>query len=206
MSIIQTFTAASLSDNWRTINIDALDPESSQNFDLSSLHPAAPDVSESEIKSVAGQVRQALRGGDAEGALVYACQAAPRGASNESVKDLHLQTVTEVLQSIKASDMTPMLQRIYKSEGGSDILDTLMGYLYKGMSHGSSSSSRPAVGRGNSTLTPQSTGFSQMSGRPGAGGESSGASMSVLLSWHEKVVEVAGLGCIGRVMSDRRGV
>ncbi len=35
-------------------------------------------------------------------------------------------------------------------------------------------------------------------------GESSGSAMSVLLSWHEKVVEVAGLGSIGRVMTDRR--
>lgn len=43
---------------------------------------------------------------------------------------MHLQTITEVLQSIKASDMTPMLQRIYASEGGSDVLDTLMKYLY----------------------------------------------------------------------------
>ena len=45
-------------------------------------------------------------------------------------QDIHLQTVTEVLQSIKASDMTPMLQRIYASDGGSDVLDTLMKYLY----------------------------------------------------------------------------
>lgn len=102
-----------------------------------------------------------------------------------------------------------MLQRIFASEGGADVLDTLMKYLYKGMSTTSTSSGsashRTATGR-NSTLTPQSTGFSQMGGRPGAGGESSGAQMSVLLSWHEKVVEVAGLGCIGRVMSDRRRV
>ena len=28
--------------------------------------------------------------------------------------------------------------------------------------------------------------------------------MSVLLSWHEKVVEIAGLGAVVRVMSDRR--
>jgi actin related protein 2/3 complex subunit 5 len=117
--------------------------------------------------------------------------------------------MTEVLQSIKASDMTPMLQRIFESEGGSDILDTIMKYLYKGMSSSSpsttSSSRHPTFGRSGSSLTPQSTGFSQHAPRPG-GGESSGAAMSVLLSWHEKVVEVAGLGCIGRVMSDRRKV
>ena len=115
--------------------------------------------------------------------------------------------MTEVLQSIKASDMTPMLQRIFNSEGGSDVLDTLMKYLYKGMASspsGNTSSSRHPTGRGSS-LTPQSTGFSQHAPRPG-GSDSSGAAMSVFLSWHEKVVEVAGLGCIGRVMSDRRKV
>lgn len=46
------------------------------------------------------------------------------------IQEVHLQTVTEVLQSIKASDMTPMLQRIFKTEGGSDALDVLMKYLY----------------------------------------------------------------------------
>lgn len=41
-----------------------------------------------------------------------------------------MQTVVEVLQSIKASEMTPMLQRIYGSEGGSELLDVLTKYLY----------------------------------------------------------------------------
>lgn len=55
-------------------------------------------------------------------------------------------------------------------------------------------------------LSPQNTGFSQMTGRHGAPNESSGAAMSVLLSWHEKIVEIAGLGCIGRCMTDWRKV
>lgn len=80
-------------------------------------------------------------------------------------------------------------------------------YRYKGMAastSASSSSGRP--GARGSNLTPQSTGFSQMPGRPGAQNENSGAAMSVLLSWHEKVVEVAGLGCVGRTMTDWRKV
>lgn len=102
--------------------------------------------------------------------------------------------------------MTPMLQRIFQTEGGSDALDVLMKYLYKGMA-ASASSSTGKLSRG-STLTPQSTesGFSQMGGRPGAANESSGAAMSVLLSWHEKVVDVAGLGAVNRSMTDWRKV
>jgi actin related protein 2/3 complex subunit 5 len=57
-----------------------------------------------------------------------------------------------------------------------------------------------------SRLTPQPTpGFSQVGSRPG-GNENLASAMSVLLSWHEKVVEVAGLGSIVRCMSDHRRV
>ena len=69
MSIIQQHTSATLGDGWRTINIDALNEDSSVNFDTSTLHPPQPEVSEAEVRQLAGQVRQLLRGGDAEGAL-----------------------------------------------------------------------------------------------------------------------------------------
>ena len=86
MSIIQQHTTSSLTDNWRTINIDALDPESSQNFDISSILPPLPDVSEAEVRQIAGQVRQLLRAGDSEGALKGVCESAPVGATDEAVK------------------------------------------------------------------------------------------------------------------------
>ena len=79
MSIIHQTTNASLLENWRTINIDLLDPESSSNFDSSTLHPAFAPVSEPEIRQLAQQVRQLLRGGDAEGALRGALEGAPYG-------------------------------------------------------------------------------------------------------------------------------
>ena len=129
MSIIQQQSNATLGDNWRTINIDLLDPESSSNFDTATLHPAFAPVSENDVRTLGQQVRQLLRGGDAEGALRGALESAPYGG-DAAVKDVHLQTVTEVLQSIKASEMTPMLQRIYSTDGGSDLLDVLMKYLY----------------------------------------------------------------------------
>jgi len=72
---------------------------------------------------------------------------------------------------------------------------------YKGMAAGGSSTR----GEGMRTISPQTTGFSQIQGRAG-GGEGGGQAMSVLLSWHEKVVEIAGLGAVMRCMTDRRTV
>ncbi|KAK8141321.1 hypothetical protein G3M48_000280 [Beauveria asiatica] len=186
MSIIQQHTSASLSDAWRTINIDALTEDSSVNFDTSTLHPPQPEITEADVRGLSGQVRQLLRGGDAEGAL--------RGCLETPVYN-----GTDAAKSIKASDMTPLLKRIYESPGGSECLDVLMKYIYKGMaaSH---------AGRG-AKVTPQPTGgFSQFGARPGASNEPASAGMSVMLSWHEKLVEVAGLGCIGRTMTDWRRV
>ncbi|KAI1471482.1 actin-related protein 2/3 complex subunit 5 [Daldinia caldariorum] len=203
MSIIQQHSSASLGDAWRTINIDALDPDSSQNFDTSTLHPPLPEISEADVRQLNGQIRQLLRGGDAEGALRGSLEN-PVYNGSDSAKDAHLQTVVEVLQSIKASEMTPMLQRIYGSEGGSELLDVLMKYLYKGMSGGASSSGGPRTAA--RILTPQPTGFSQIGSRPGGTNESTGTAMSVLLSWHEKVVDIAGLGSIERCMTDWRRV
>lgn len=213
MSIIQQHTQATLSDAWRTINVDALDPDSSVNFDVSSLSTSQPEISDADARQIAAQVRQLIRGGDPEGALRGALEN-PVYNGPDAAKDTHLQTVIEVLQSIKASEMTPMLQRIYGTPGGAECLDVLIKYLYKGMAatSGPSAVASHATGnlRGTPTprnMTPQATGFSQIgAGRPGAGGESTGAAMSVLLSWHEKVVDVAGLGCIGRVMTDFRRV
>jgi actin related protein 2/3 complex subunit 5 len=82
MSIIQQVSNASLAENWRIINVDLLDPESSSNFDTSTLHPAFAPVSESEIKTLGQQVRQLLRGGDAEGALRGALEGAPYGGDD----------------------------------------------------------------------------------------------------------------------------
>jgi len=203
MSIIQQHTAASLGDAWRTIDIDALTEDSSVNFDTATLRPPVAETSEPEVRQLAGQVRQLLRGGDSEGALRGVLEMPVYGGS-EAAKDAALQMVIEVLQSIKASEMTPMLQRIYASEGGSECLDVLMKYLYKGMA--SSSAAGSGTPRTPTKVTPQQTGFSQIGTRPGATNEPTGAAMSVLLSWHEKVVDVAGLGCIGRVMTDWRRV
>jgi len=68
---------------------------------------------------------------------------------------------------------------MYQAQGGTELCDTLMKYLYKGMAQG-------APGQQKGGVTPQQTGFSQIGSRVGAG-EGQGHAMSVLLSWHEKV-------------------
>ncbi|KAI9660884.1 MAG: hypothetical protein M1821_009211 [Bathelium mastoideum] len=181
--------------NYRTIDIDKLDPDSAANFDLTTLAPEVTPISTADVQTLAGQIRQLLRGGDTEGALRGALENVPYGADQQG-KEVHLATVTEILQSIRQSDMSPMLQRIYQSEGGNELLDVLVKYLYKGMSTKQPSSSK--------NLSPQPTGFSQIQSR--GGGEGGGQAMSVLLSWHEKLIEIAGLGSIVRVMTDRRTV
>lgn len=65
--------------NWRTINIDLLDPESSANFSTASLSPAVASVSVIEVQGLASQIKQLFRGGDTEGALRGALENAPYG-------------------------------------------------------------------------------------------------------------------------------
>ena len=65
--------------NWRTINIDLLDPDSPSNFSLTSLLPTLAPVSLPEVQSLSSQIRQLLRGGDTEGALRGALENAPYG-------------------------------------------------------------------------------------------------------------------------------
>jgi actin related protein 2/3 complex, subunit 5 len=66
-------------------------------------------------------------------------------------------------------------------------------------------SSQSTSSSSKTSISPQGTGFTQIQARNlGEGG--GGQAMSVLLSWHEKLVEIVGVGGIVRVMCDRRTV
>ena len=66
--------------NWRAINIDAYDPDSATNFDLSTFTPAVQPISTADVQTISGQIKQLLRGGDQEGALRGSLENAPYGA------------------------------------------------------------------------------------------------------------------------------
>jgi actin related protein 2/3 complex subunit 5 len=57
-----------------------------------------------------------------------ALESAPYGG-DDNVKEIHLGTVVEVLQGIRASEIPGVLGRIWGSEGGSEVVDCLMKYL-----------------------------------------------------------------------------
>ncbi|KKZ67803.1 hypothetical protein GX50_04276 [[Emmonsia] crescens] len=189
--------------NYRTVDVDIIDPDSAVNFPLETLLPGnlpAPTTS-STAASIGSQVRQLLRSGDSEGALRHVLDTAPLGGDDRA-KEVHLATVVEVLGGIRQGEMTRVLEGVCAGEGGAERGDCLMKYLYKGMAAQSSGSLSPSK---KTSLSPQSTGFSQIQGRNvGEGG--GGQQMSVLLSWHEKLVDIVGVGSIVRVMTDRRTV
>ena len=80
---MSTSSSTNSNINWRTINIDSLDPDSHTNFPLSSLIPAQyPPVSSTEAQQLQGQIRQLLRGGDVEGALRGGLENVPWGGED----------------------------------------------------------------------------------------------------------------------------
>jgi actin related protein 2/3 complex subunit 5 len=192
--------------NYRTVNVDIYDPESSINFPLATLQPSSlpPPTTAAAAASIAQQVRQLLRSGDSAAALAGVLDSAPLGG-DDGAKQVHLTTVIEVLQGIRQSDVVKVLEAVLNGQGGKERGDTLMKYLYRGMS-------AQAVAPGGKTLSgvsPQATGtsgFSQIQARNISEGSGGGQAMSVLLSWHEKLVEMVGVGGIVRVMCDRRTV
>lgn len=121
--------------NYRTINVDALDPDSSTNFPLSTLLPPtlpAPTTS-GAAASIGAQIRQLLRSGDAEGALRHVLDSAPLGG-DERAKEVHIATVVEVLQGIRQAEMTRVLEGVCGGDGGAERGDCLMKYLYVDLS------------------------------------------------------------------------
>src|SRR5436305_6179115 len=197
--------------NYRTANVDIYDPESSINFPLATLQPSSlpPPTTAAAAASIAQQVRQLLRSGDSAAALAGVLDSAPLGG-DDGAKQVHLTTVIEVLQGIRQSDVVKVLEGVLNGgPGAKERGDTLMKYLYRGMS-----AQGVGVGGGVETssaaggISPQLTGasgFSQIQARNlgEAGGGGGGQAMSVLLSWHEKLVEMVGVGGIVRVMCDR---
>jgi actin related protein 2/3 complex subunit 5 len=209
--------------NWRTLNIDALDPESSYNFDLATLTPAVQPVSTEDVQTLSGQIKQLMRAGQAEEALKGALENPPYGADEQGkvrqarAHQYHSTEETEcglqhsarmiakeflVLQNVHLSTVTEILQSIRQSE-----MTPILQRIYQ--SEGGSEVCDTLMkylykGMGQSQPAAAATasagkglapqqGFTQVAGRSFGGAEGGGQAMSVLLSWHEKVSVCTGL-------------
>ncbi|KAI8637545.1 actin-related protein ARPC5 [Parasitella parasitica] len=153
--------------SWRRIDIDQYDEDAyTEEEILSEFNTDIPPeqvISLSQTRNT--DVRNLLTKGDFNSALVRALEEPPYGQQVESAKAESTETVTEVLNRFRATDIPQVIKSL-----GAEQQDILMKYLYAGMS-------KPEL------FNP-----------------------SVLLTWHEKLTEVAGNGCIVRVMTDKRTV
>lgn len=118
-------------EDWRKIDIDALEPE--YHLSAAELVPDLPQVSQSQISSVAQQVRSQLSSGQFQQALELALDNAPYIADLPQTKEMHAKTVFEILCSIKNNNNVSELGQFVKSLN-QEQQDTLIKYLYKSMS------------------------------------------------------------------------
>lgn len=73
-------------EDWRRIDIDALDPEN--NITAEDLAPEVPPVSADEVQSIISNIRTLISKGSYSDAILYATEQAPYGA-DESSKVCH---------------------------------------------------------------------------------------------------------------------
>ncbi|PVH13928.1 uncharacterized protein CXQ87_002047 [Candidozyma duobushaemuli] len=116
-------------EDWRRIDIDALEPEN--HLSKEDLVPDLPAVSYQDIEAVSKQVKQQLSSGQFVPALQLALDNPPYVA-DEATKNLHAETVFEVLVSIKNNNNVNEFSNIVK-QLDSDQQDNLVKYLYKNM-------------------------------------------------------------------------
>lgn len=114
-------------DDWRRIDIDALEPEN--HLLKQDLIPDLPPVSHDEIVALSRTVKQTL----SLGQFLQALQAAldtPPYVADEATKELHAETVYEVLVSIKNNHSIGEFSNFVK-QLSSDEQDILVKYIYK---------------------------------------------------------------------------
>ncbi|KAF8534971.1 actin-related protein 2/3 complex subunit 5 [Trichophaea hybrida] len=170
--------------NYRLIDVDAFDPDHSL-----PLTQRFPTVALGNIQTVASHCRQLLQCGDQEGALRSALENVPYGGDDQS-KEHHLSTILEIVSSIKQFEMSPLLSQIYSSAAGTELLDVLMKYLYKGMArHNICNVVSPSDFTHATAVSCVQTGSTREFGVAPT-----------------KLVDVAGTGAIVRVMTDRRTI
>ncbi|KAK0518092.1 arp2/3 complex subunit, partial [Tilletia horrida] len=115
-------------DNFRSIDIDQYDEDVLDESELVEQDPRSAADLLSIAKQKAGQVRGLIGQGDLLQALQITLADPPYNPEAEDAKLATLTSLLDVLNSTRATEITPTLK-------GLDLLerDTLMKFLYKGL-------------------------------------------------------------------------
>ncbi|CCX29740.1 actin-related protein 2/3 complex subunit 5 [Pyronema domesticum] len=201
--------------NHRLIDVDAIQERQRKEAEEPTA-PEYPPVALRDVEAVRSACLSDVQGDRKYAALERVLVTPPYGG-DDAAKDRYLEIFLEVLNSVKSAEVDQILSTLSQkpasqdSPSGVELMDVLMKYIYKGMGRLNNSASNAGVA---SPVSTHATGASTMSGLVsgmstfGIGNRPSkdDSGMSVLLGWHEKVVNIAGHASIIRVMTDRRTV
>lgn len=115
-------------EDWRRIDIDAYDPDSGRLTADDLKPPNTQTLSTQELQSMVQQLRSYSGSGDFASA-VQLFTSDPPYSGDEQTKSQYLHSVLEVLIQVRQADIAKIVQQLDRQQQ-----DTLMKYLYKGMS------------------------------------------------------------------------
>ncbi|CCF47898.1 hypothetical protein NDA11_005058 [Ustilago hordei] len=118
-------------DNFRKIDIDQYDEDVISNEELVEPYPKSPEQALSDAKAKPTEVRTLIGRGDIAGALALILTDYPYGPNVVEAKTVTLQSLLEIVNSTKSSDISAAVKAI-----SLDQRDALMKYLYKGLELG----------------------------------------------------------------------
>lgn len=115
-------------EDWRRIDIDLFDPESSRLTadDLKPLY--STQLSLEDVASRIHKLRSMISSGDYTNAVKLSVTNPPYNADN-SAKSQYFQAVLDILSQVKQADILAIVKQLDKNEQ-----TVLIKYLYKGMS------------------------------------------------------------------------
>ena len=119
-------------EDWRRIDIDALDPE--LRLADEELHPVDTElITYNDVLAKSKQVKALLSRGSYADSLSLALADPPYNSDVEDAKSFNLATILEVLTAVKQAQISNIVQAL-----DIDQQDVLVKYLYKAMSQSQS--------------------------------------------------------------------
>ncbi|SCV73109.1 BQ2448_7034 [Microbotryum intermedium] len=175
-------------DSFRRLDVDQYDPDRVLPHELYTPDPRPPHQVLDDTHAKAANVRASLQRGDLGTALHEVLDQPPYGDGVQQAKTIALQSVLSILNSTRSTDIPQLIQALDPNEKVVRACALLRWHVLVDQLI-------------RVSLTTQATLMKYLYKAMENLGETSG---NVVLGWHEKLVQVAGTGCIVRVMTDRR--